>query len=86
MGITKSDFEKIVFICKDDKEIKNRSFCNCLAMLLIKLWTGMSNDVLASLFNVDDSTIGRHISIARGLLMRNFVPKFLGIYVLIVFV
>lgn len=78
MEITKADFQKLLkIICEDDKKSGYRSMNNCLAMLLIKLWTGMSNDVIATLFDIDDSTVGRHISIAREKLMKKFVPKFL---------
>lgn len=79
MGITKANFEQLVLIFEKSGDVGYRSARNCLAMLLIKLWTGMSNNVIASLFNVDDSTVGRYISIAREKLIKEFVPKHLGI-------
>lgn len=78
MGIDKSSFQQLLIICNDNDRNSYRSLENCLAILLIKLRTGMTNDIIASLFGTDDSTVGRYISSGREILMKKFVPKFLG--------
>lgn len=48
-------------------------------MLLVKLRTGLSLAVLATLFGVKKSTCSKAIHLARVSLMSNFVPKYLGL-------
>lgn len=57
----------------------NRSARTALAILLVKLRTGMSLSILASLFNMTKRICGKCIHSARQALMTHFVPSHLGL-------
>lgn len=77
-GITKNDFEDLVSHAKSIRASKNRSIKTCIALLLVKLRTGLSNRMLSTLFNVEKTGVRRAISTARKELTQNFTPKYVG--------
>ena len=61
------------------KNTQNRTPCTAVACLLIKYRLGINNQVLATLFSFSDGrTVARTIHSARKVLVRHFVPQFLG--------
>ena len=49
-----------------------------VALLLVKLRTGMSNKLLSTLFNIEKSSVRRAVATARKSLSLNFTPKYVG--------
>ncbi|XP_069109614.1 uncharacterized protein [Argopecten irradians] len=79
-GITKDDFEDLCSHLSSSslRCTKNRSSRTCIALLLVKLRTGMSNRLLSTLFNIGKSSIRRSIVSARKFLASNFTPRYVG--------
>ena len=79
-GLTMSQFDDLCANIKigSIRETKLRSVRTCIGMLLMKLKTGMSNNVLATLFSVSKTALRRAINSARTALARDFVPYNLG--------
>lgn len=80
-SLSKIEFDDLISqVSKIDmRDSTNRSIRTAIAILLCKLRLGLSNRVLASLFELpDELTISRTIKSARGALMRTFVPRNLG--------
>jgi len=79
-GISSANFDKL-FSCISS-EIRNtsaRSARTCLAILLVKLRTGLSHSILSTLFIMSRRAIGKAIHSARIALMKCFVPMHLGL-------
>ncbi|XP_062581928.1 uncharacterized protein LOC134243712 [Saccostrea cucullata] len=55
-----------------------RSQKNSLGIFLMKMRSGLSNDVLSSIFNISKASIRRAISAVRSVLMESFVPQNIG--------
>ncbi|CAC5361416.1 unnamed protein product [Mytilus coruscus] len=75
-GLTRNQFEAVANTDLRISEI--RSVKTCLAILLVKLRTGLSNSILATLFSFEIHQIQRATHAARSSLMKSFVPSFLG--------
>ncbi|XP_061196609.1 uncharacterized protein LOC133204881 [Saccostrea echinata] len=57
---------------------QTRSIRTCIAILLMKLKSGLDNQMLATLFNMTKFQIRRAVHSARRALMKDFVPRNLG--------
>lgn len=77
-GITKANFDDICSHLTTIRNNKNRSSRTCIALLLVKLRSGMSNRLLSTLFNIGKSSVRRAITSARKELSLNFTPKYIG--------
>ncbi|XP_033726042.1 uncharacterized protein LOC117315788 [Pecten maximus] len=80
-GITKADFNDLCLLLSSSTSIrctKNRTSRTCIALLLVKLRTGMSNRLLSTLFNIGKSSVRRAIMSARQFLSVNFTPRNVG--------
>ncbi|CAC5410204.1 unnamed protein product [Mytilus coruscus] len=60
------------------RDTKVRSSRTCLGIFLTKMRSGMSNKLLATIFNVAKDSIRRAVATVRKNLMQTFVPKHLG--------
>ncbi|KAK3107904.1 hypothetical protein FSP39_024854 [Pinctada imbricata] len=78
LGIGKEDFNDLVSHVKGIRDTKNRSVRTCIAILLVKLRTGMSNRLLSTIFNMEKTSIRRAIKAAREEMEVNFIPHYLG--------
>lgn len=79
-GINKSNFDTL---CQqvEMRNTDNRSISMAIDCLLVKLRLGLSNQVIATLFSIDDRrTVGHIIESARKALMKYFVPSHLGFH------
>lgn len=80
MGITEENFERVLSLVKPlMQSSKIRSAKTCLGILLVKLRTGLSHNVLSTLFNIKKSLISSAVKTARKALLKSFVPVHLGI-------
>ncbi|XP_033213876.1 uncharacterized protein LOC117170935 [Belonocnema kinseyi] len=80
-SITSFNFENLHdYISGSVKNTANRSSRTCLAILLMKLRTGLSHSILATLFLITRRSVGRAITSARKALMNKFVPFHLGLH------
>ena len=77
-GLTREQFEAVSKTINDLRNSEIRSIRTCLGILLVKLRTGLSNNVLATLFSMQVHQIQRAVHAARSSLMKSFVPSFLG--------
>lgn len=77
-GISKENFEDLLSHVKSIRQTKNRSTRTCIALLLVRLRTGMSYRMLSTLFNIGKTGIRRAIATARKELSINFTPKYVG--------
>jgi len=78
--LTKNQFDQVAqYLSPKVRSTKCRSVRVCLALLLIKLRTGLSNAILSTLFGIQKRRVGRAITTARIALMSSFVPQYLGI-------
>ena len=80
-SLSKDEFDDLVSQVSriDIRDSTNRSIRTAIGILLCKLRLGLSNRVLASLFQLpDELTISRAIKSARSALMSTFVPQNLG--------
>ena len=78
-GITKDQFNIVHESLSSLRSTLSRSTRTALAMLLVKLRTGLSLAVLSTLFGVKKVTCSKAIHSARVSLMSHFVPKHLGL-------
>ena len=89
-ALTDEDYARLTGITKDQFNIthkslsslrftSSRSIRTALAMLLVKLRTGLSLAVLSTLFDVKKINCSMAIHSARVSLMSNSVPKYLGL-------
>ncbi|XP_076072514.1 uncharacterized protein LOC143044399 [Mytilus galloprovincialis] len=77
-GLTKQQFDVVATHVTDLRNSEVRSIRTCLAILLVKLCTGLSNTILGTLFSLKSYNIRRAVHSARESLIKNFVPSFLG--------
>ena len=79
-GLTKQNFDDLCSHVKQGsiRETKLRSVRTCIGMLLMKLKTGMSNNILATLFGISKTAIRRAVNSARVALSHDFVPFNVG--------
>ena len=78
-GITKDQFNIVHKSLSSLRSTSSRGIPTALAMLLVKLRTGLSLAVLSTLFGVKKITCSMAIHSARVSLMSNYVPKYLGL-------
>lgn len=77
-GITAADFKDVCSHAINIRNNKNRTSRTCVALLLVKLRSGMSNRLLSTLFNIGKSSVRRALASARQELSIHFTPKYLG--------
>ena len=77
-GIDKSQFETMHSCLTSVYSTEVRSSRTALALLLVKLRTGLSLPVLSTLFGIKKRACGKAIHSARQALMTDFVPQHLG--------
>lgn len=53
IGISRADFDDVVSHVQSIRATKNRSIRTCIALLLVKLRTCLSNRMLSTLFNIE---------------------------------
>lgn len=79
-GISATDFDNLFEYIKGYvRSTSARSARSCLGIFLMKLRTGLSHSILSTLFGVSRRTIGKAITSARQALLKDFVPKHLGL-------
>ena len=80
-SLSKAQFDDLVWQISESsiRNSSNRSIRTALAILLCKLRLGLSNSLLAVLFQLPDKrAVSRSLESARNALMSEFVPKNLG--------
>lgn len=79
-GISKENFEDLhYFISTDIRNTQNRGTRMSLGIFLLKLRSGMSNQLLATIFGISKSSLCRAVKSVRTALMKSFVPYHLGL-------
>ncbi|XP_053393255.1 uncharacterized protein LOC123531130 [Mercenaria mercenaria] len=79
-GLSLEQFNDLFSHIKDKvKATPARTGRTSVGLLLLKLRSGMSNKLLATLFRVSKSSVRRAIRTVRQALMRSFVPLYLGL-------
>ncbi|XP_052696026.1 uncharacterized protein LOC128174533 [Crassostrea angulata] len=79
-GISKENFEDLhSFISSDIRNTQNRGTRMSLGIFLLKLRSGMSNQLLATIFGISKSSLCRAVKSVRTALMKSFVPHHLGL-------
>ena len=79
-GITKPQFDDFCsHLIQHLKSTPKRSPRTTVGIFLVKLFTGMSNKLLATIFGLSKSSVRRAVATVRVVSMRTFVPLFLGI-------
>ena len=79
-GLSRAQFEDLcAHILDKIKSTPSRSPRMSVGLFLLKLKSGMSNRLLATLFRISRSSIRRAIVTVRHALMRSFVPLYLGL-------
>lgn len=78
-GVTKSQFDSIMSHLSTLRSTSTRSSRTALALLLVKLRTGLSLSVISTLFGIRKNSCSKAIHAARTALMTSFVPKYLGL-------
>ncbi|CAG2251513.1 unnamed protein product [Mytilus edulis] len=77
-SLTRNQFEAVANTVTDLRKSEIRSVKTCLAILFVKVRTGLSNSILATLFSLEIHQIQRATHAVRFSLVKSFVPKFLG--------
>ncbi|KAK3097763.1 hypothetical protein FSP39_012967 [Pinctada imbricata] len=77
-GLSRANFDDLMTYVERIKSTKARSPRTCIALLLTKLRTAMSNKLLGTLFNMTKSQVRRAVATGRKALMDKFVPQHLG--------
>ncbi|XP_062572317.1 uncharacterized protein LOC134234281 [Saccostrea cucullata] len=77
-GFSRLEFHDIISTITSINSSKNRSKRTCVAILLMKLRSALSNKMLAVLFGMTKFQVRRAIASAREALMKDFVPSNLG--------
>jgi hypothetical protein len=79
-GLTRQQFDDVCRHLTDKvKNTPNRSSRTTIGLFLLKLFSGMSNKLLATIFGLSKSSVRRAVSTVRHSFMRSFVPLYLGI-------
>ena len=77
-GLTKDQFAEVLTALKMLRNTSTRSTRTCLAILFVKLRTGLSNNILTVLFSMKKHQIRRSIHAAKAAMMNEYVPVHLG--------
>ncbi|XP_078340851.1 uncharacterized protein LOC111112081 [Crassostrea virginica] len=77
-GFDRQEFNDIVSSLSSINTSRNRSKRTCVAILLMKLRSALSNKMLAVLFSMTKFQVRRAIVSTRTAMMRDFVPNNLG--------
>lgn len=77
-GLTMEQFDSVCSVITKIRASEVRSPRTCLAILLVKLRTGLSNSILGTLFSLTKHQIQRSIHTARIAMMDQFVSSYLG--------
>ncbi|CAG2221696.1 unnamed protein product [Mytilus edulis] len=77
-GLTKQQFDVVATHVTNLRNSEVRSIRTCLAILLVKLRTGISNTILGTLFSLKSYNIRRVVHSALESLIKSFVSSFLG--------
>ena len=77
-GLSKASFADLCSQCSGLRNTTVRTSRTCLAIVLVKLRLGLSNNILSILFGLKQTQIQRCIHAARTSLMQGFVPQNLG--------
>lgn len=77
-GVTQSQFDNLLSCLSSLRCTAVRSDRTCVAVLLVKLRTGLSNSILGTLFSLSKCQIQRAVHAARMALCEHFVPSHLG--------
>ncbi|XP_034316546.2 uncharacterized protein [Magallana gigas] len=79
-SISKENFEDLhSFISSDIRNTQNRGTRMSLGIFPLKLRSGMSNQLLATIFGISKSSLCRAVKSVRTALMKSFVPHHLGL-------
>lgn len=78
-GITKAQFSEVHDSLSSLRSTSVRSSRTALALLLVKLRTGLSLSVLSTIFGIKKKSCSSAIHSARTALMTSFVPNHLGL-------
>ena len=79
LGLNKDNFQTVCDSVKDHvKETPSRSLQKSVAMFLCKLKTGLSNQILSTIFHTSKSSIRRATAAVRKAMLVEFVPQNLG--------
>ncbi|CAG2205757.1 unnamed protein product [Mytilus edulis] len=80
-GITKEQFEFLVSSVSKLKKSANRSPRTAIAILLVKLKTGLSHRYLATLFGIGSKRkVSKIVQQAKSALSEDFVPSYIGFH------
>ncbi|XP_033763920.1 uncharacterized protein LOC117345083 [Pecten maximus] len=77
-GLNKDQFADLASYLVSVRNTTVRSTRTCLGVLLVKLKTGLSNELISVLFGLKKSQVQRSVHSARSALIDNFVNKNLG--------
>ncbi|CAH2103328.1 unnamed protein product [Euphydryas editha] len=77
-GINKDQFKNLLSLLPSLTEAEKKNPSTALALYLIKLHTGGTDERLFSLFNIPRSSAERLMDKARNSLLKDFVPLYLG--------
>lgn len=79
-GLTKPQFDDFCsHLLQHIKTTPKRSPRTTVGLFLVKLYSGMSNKLLSTIFGLSKSSVRRAIETVRLISMRTFVPLYLGI-------
>lgn len=79
-GLSRDQFSKVLSSLTTLRNTSVRSTRNCLAIFLVKLRTGLSNNLLAVLFSMKKSQIQRSFHATKNALVHDYIPKHLGFH------
>lgn len=77
-GLNRAAFENLLTYLSSIRDTQVRSARTCLGIYLTKLKTGLSNKILATLFQVSRDSIRRAIKSVRKNLLQTFTPHHIG--------
>nr|XP_022290376.1 LOW QUALITY PROTEIN: uncharacterized protein LOC111102014 [Crassostrea virginica] len=78
-GVSKEAFNELCGSLKDVRNTPVRSTRASLGIFLFKLKSGLSNNMLSTIFNISKSSLRRAIASVRQSLVASFVPQNLGL-------
>ena len=79
-GITKADFEDLhKHIAAEIRNTQNRGTRMSLGIFLLKMRSGISNQLLSTIFGISKSSVCRAVGTVRSALMKSFVPQNIGL-------
>lgn len=79
-GITRTQFDDVCSHLVDKvKNTPSRSARTSIGLFLVKLYSGISNKLLSTIFGLTKSCVRRAVWTVRQAFMRGFVPLYLGV-------